>query len=161
MPNSLRELHACVISEASNEGLSPSQTCYALGWIFYDIFERADHDQENNNVVITPSDFDRYSRDIPLHKIRRDIAESQQEFGRAAADFMEPEILKRISVAIDESVVSTVKAYTSGWKTFFANVSAGIISGILFAVITFAAYKYVEVDPSLNAAGKVLVGNQK
>lgn len=157
MPNSLRELFDNIRSEADTQELSSHQACYAIGWIFFDIFERADHDEKNNGVRVSSSDLDRYAKDLPPTKIQRDVFESQQEFGRAAADFMEPEIQNRIEIAIESSIVSTVKSYTVGWKTFVANVMAGLISGILFAAITFAGYYYVKVDPSINATIKAEV----
>jgi len=157
MPNNLRELHAYIMDRARQDGLSASQITYAVGWIFFDIFERAEHEEKNNGVTITPADFDRFSKEISPNKINRDIDEAQQEFGRAAADFMEPEIEKRIGAAIETGIVRIVRSYTSGWKTFFANVTAGLVSGVLFAAISLAFYYYVEIDPSVFLAAKTSI----
>lgn len=154
MPNSLRELHQRIIKEAHDDGLSVAQALYAVGWIFFDIFERAEHEEKNNGVVIGPVELDRFAREIADSKIVRDISDAQQEFGRASAEFMEPEIQKRIRVAIDESIVSVVRSYTAGWKPFLVNVAAGVMAGVLFAGITVAGYVFVKIDPSVNAAAK-------
>jgi hypothetical protein len=140
MPNSLRELHETIVEECDKNGLSLPQIHFAVGWIFHDVFERADHDEANNGITVGPGDFDRYAKDIPGYKILRDIHEAQQVFGRSAASFMEDEIQKRISEAIDNSVVSTVRSFTTWWKPFLVNVSAGVVAGVLFAAITLAGY---------------------
>lgn len=156
MPDNLRELHDYIFQVAKEEGLSVPQTNYAVGWIFFDLFERAS-DEKRRGVALQSSDFDRFTKELAPAKIARDIYEAQQNFGREAAEFMEPEIQNRIRRAIDNSIVATVRAATSGWKAFLANVIAGVVSGVLFAAITISCYYYVKTDPSLNTAVKAVL----
>lgn len=121
----LRELYDRINQECKDADFSTSQDRYDVGWIFFDIFERADHDTKNG-ITVGPLDFDRYSNDLADTKITRDIADSQPDFGLAAATFMEGEIQRRIKDAIENSIVQTVRANTSGLKPFLTNVAAGL-----------------------------------
>jgi hypothetical protein len=159
MPGNLRQLYDHIAKECEEQNLQTAQQMYAVGWIFYDIFERASHD-EKQGMPVKPEDFDRYARDLADTKISRDIDEAQQDLGRVAAYFMEDEIQNRIKRAIDDSVVAVVKANTSGWKPFWTNVIAGVVAGAIFAAITIGGYIFVRLDPSLNAIVKDRLGQQ-
>jgi len=156
VPDNLWELHDFIFQVAKQEGLSVPQTNYAVGWIFFDLFERAGHEKSQGKLS-QPGDIDRFAQELAPAKIARDLHEAQQNFGREAAEFMEPEIQNRIRRAIDNSIVTAVKAATSGRKAFIANVLAGVVSGALFAIITISCYYYVKTDPSLNAAVKAAI----
>ena len=125
----------------------------------HDVFERADHDENENGIKVCATDFDRYAKDIPASKIYRDIEDSQQSLGRFAATFMEDEIQERIKTAINNSIVNTVRSFTTGVKPFVVNVTAGVMAGAIFAAITIAGYFLVKVDPSLNAIAKTALEN--
>lgn len=154
MPNSQRELFKYIWDKADNDEISRGVAIYAIGWLFYDLFERADHEEQLTNALVTPADIDRFARDLPTNKIDRDIGDAQQAFGTAAAEFMEEDTKRRIASAIDASVVSTVRGYTNSLRAFGLNVLAGVISGLLFAAVSLGLYFYVRVDPSINNVGK-------
>lgn len=61
---------------------------------------------------------------------------------------MEVEIERRIKVAIDQSIVSEVKAYTGSTKAFFLNVFSGIVAGFVFALILYYGDVLWERDTS-------------
>jgi len=158
MPNSQRELFKYIWDKADNEEISRGVAIYAIGWLFFDLFERADHEEQLTHALVTPADLDRFARDLPTNKIDRDIGDAQQAFGVAAAEFMEEDTKRRIAAAIDASVVSTVRGYTSSLKAFGLNVLAGVVSGALFAAASLGLYFYVHVDPSINNIGKGALG---
>lgn len=157
MANSLRELHQFVRDQAREQGLSRGVTLFAVGWIFYDLFERADHEEKQNGCAVTTTDLDRYVRETAVTKVLRDLDQSQSEFGRDAYDFMEEEIRRQVQVGIDQSILAQIRGYTTGWKAFGMNVLAGLVSGVLFAAITFGGYLYVRADPSMSGMGKGFV----
>jgi hypothetical protein len=176
MPDNIRELNDFIWSKTTTEQISNAAAFFAVGWILSDIFERCDHEEKEHQAPITAADIDKFVRDLPLQKIERDMYEAQQQFGRDAASFMEPEIQRRIEQEIDRSVVKTIQASsvdlkgavsqvaadvrtaTSGWKAFGMNVIAGVIAGVIFAATSFGLYEYVKVDPSLNNIGKTALG---
>jgi len=153
MPSNLRDLHDYIFKVSKDGGLSIPQCNYAVGWIFFDLFERAQH-EESRGASLLSSDFDRFAKELAPAKIERDIYEAQQEFGRAAAEFMAPEIEKRIKTAIEGSIVAIVRANTAGIKPFAINVTAGVVAGVIFAAITVSCYFFVKIDPSISAIAK-------
>jgi hypothetical protein len=48
---------------------------------------------------------------------------------------MEEEIQIRIKEDVDSSVLTEIKNYTNGLRTFFCSVAAGVLSGVVFAII--------------------------
>jgi hypothetical protein len=154
MPDNLKELHKYIWDKTEDNGISRGVALYAVGWIFYDIFERIIHHEQSTGVPITPDDIDRFVRDLPPAKIDRDIYDAQQAFGQDAFEFMEEDTEKRIREGIENSVVAVVRNFTSGWKAFGMNVIAGVVAGVIFAAVSLALYFYVKVDPSPNSIGK-------
>jgi hypothetical protein len=156
MPENIRGLYDAIRREGHQQGLSSPQITYAVGWIFYDLFERATHD-EQKGVNVTAETLDKYATDLPVGKISRDIDDAQEEFGRVAAAFMEDEIELRIKEATHSSIMKEIKSYTSSVRTFFSNILAGIISGFLFAVILVIMGRIYERDPSPVAISKEII----
>lgn len=157
MPNTVKELHEYIREEGERQGMSGGVVIYAVGWIFYDLFERADHESSRSGGTVSAADLDRFAQEIPINKIQRDIEEAQQDFGRVASAYLEEDIKRQIASAIDNSIVAQVRQYTNGWKSFVMNIVAGVISGLIFAAITIFGYFFVRVDPSLNGAAKVVI----
>src|SRR5258708_35043026 len=157
MPDDLKALHTYIRQKAIDGEISNGVATYAVGWIFFDIFERATHEEEVNKIPVNPADFDRFVKDLPLAKIDRDIFDAQQSFGSDAAGFMEEETERRIRASIDNSIVATVKGFTSGWKSFSLNVIAGVVAGLIFAAVSLGLYFLVIVDPSVTTIGKVVI----
>ena len=151
--NTLKDLNNYI----KEQDLSPGVRHYALGWLMFDLFERAEHEEKKNGQKSSTADLDLYVSQTPVGKFERDIEEAQQYFGQFAYDFMESDTQRRIRQAIDDSIVQTVKAATSGWKALTLNILSGVISAALFAAITVAGYYYVKSDPSPNAVGKAIV----
>ncbi len=44
MPNTVKELYQYILDEAERQEVSSGVMTYAVGWIFFDLFERADHE---------------------------------------------------------------------------------------------------------------------
>lgn len=136
------------------DDISKGVTFYAIGWVFFDLFERGRHEHRKDGKACATGDLDRFVQELPRAKIDRLIREAEQEFGGYAAEFMEDDTKKRIQAAVNDGVVATVKGYTSGWKTFGMNILAGLVSGVLFAGIALLLYLVVKDDPSLFAIAK-------
>lgn len=79
---------------------------------------------------------------------------AQEWYVSFARALLEDEVKQRIRREIDDSIVSVVRANTSGWKPFWVNVIAGVVAGALFASITIGGYIFVKLDPSVNAMAK-------
>ena len=157
MPNTVKELYEYIVHESARQQVSAGVMTYAVGWIFYDLFERADHEASQNGNAIKAEDLDRFAKEIPVTKLNRDIEDAQQEFGRVASAYLEDETERRIRAAVDSSILLQIRQYTSGWKSFGMNVIAGVIAGLIFAAITIFGYFIVRVDPSINGAAKVVI----
>jgi hypothetical protein len=157
MPAHGWEFYDLINQKCKDANFFTSQAQYAVGGIFFDIFERADHNTQNG-IIVGPLNFDQYTKDIADTKIIRDIADSQQDFDLAAATFKGDEIQRRIELAIENFIVQTVRANTAGWKPFSVNIAAGVIAGTFFAATTNRGYRYVKIDPSLNAVTRVVTG---
>jgi len=110
MPDNLTGLYRKIWEEAQQSGLSLAQTHYAVGWILFDLFERAEHEEKRTGCKPTAEIIDRCAAEIPDGKISRSIDEAQDEFGKAAANFMEDAIQIRNEAAIAASVVTEVRA---------------------------------------------------
>lgn len=156
-PETLNELFDYIWLD---EEISKGVKFYAIGWVFFDIFERCRHETNRTNKQCSTAELDKFVQELPYQKIDRLINEAEQQFGEYAAEFMEDDTKQRIERAINGGVVATVKSYTTGWKTFAMNVAAGVVSGIIFAAASLGLYFYVKVDPSVNAMGKNMVTGQ-
>ncbi len=160
MPDTLRELHAAILTKGKEDRLSGPQITYAVGWIFFDLFERASHD-EAKGVAVSADILDRYAADLPQPKIERDIEEAQQDFGQVAAAFMDEEIQSRINAAIERSILHEIKSYTGSFKAFCLNVTAGVVAGFVFAALLFFCARIYEKDPSPKQIGALLLNGTK
>lgn len=165
MPENLKDLYHRIWDEAQTSGLSVAQRHYAVGWIFFDLFERVEHEEKRNGGALSADALNGLACEIPDGRITRSIEEAQEEFGRAAAQFMEDEIQSRIASEIDRSVVAEVKtiksdlkSYTGSLKAFLMNVTAGITAGLAFAVILMILGTIWESDPSPVHLEKSLLG---
>jgi hypothetical protein len=147
MPETIRELYDSIVKEGREQGLSGPQRMYAVGWIFYDLFERASHD-EKKGIVVTAEHFDRYAAELPVSKIARDVEEAQEEFGRVAAEFMDEEIQNRVRYSVDNSILKEIKSFTGSFKSFCLNVTAGVVAGFVFAALLFFCARIYEKDAS-------------
>jgi hypothetical protein len=161
MPETLRQLHKIIQEESGRQGLTSAQIHYAVGYILFDVFERADHEESRLGASLTPEAFDKLAAELAPRKISRSIETAQEEFGKAAAQFMDDEIQNRIAEAIDRSVVSEVKAIVgqiasliSGSKVFWWNVAASVLGGVFLAVSLIVAAVIWDRDPSPIAAAK-------
>jgi hypothetical protein len=154
MPNSLRELHDFIRTHADKQDLPRGTALYAIGLVLFDFFENVEHREANDGCVVQIGEIDQYAKAIAEPKILRNLDQAHQAFGADALDFMRPEIERQIQIGIEDSILVRIRNYTSGWKTFGMNILAGIVSGALFAAISFGLYVYVKTDPSLNAVAK-------
>ncbi len=155
MPATLREFHRHIKAVSESLELSPAEQMFVAGWLLADVFEMADYG-EANGAVITATDLDRFARGVPETKIRREICNAQQAFGQAAAAFMEKEIQTRIRAAMDQSIVTAVREYTNSRKAFFLNVTAGVVSGVIFAALILFGNHLALHDPSPIQLGHAL-----
>jgi hypothetical protein len=155
MPATLRDFHRHINAVSESLGLSPAEQMFVVGWLFADIFELADH-EEAKGAVVGAVDLDRFARGVPETKIRREVCNAQQAFGQAAAAFMEKEIQIRIRTAMDQSIVTAVREYTNSRKAFFLNVTAGVVSGVIFAALILFGNNIAMHDPSPIQLGHAL-----
>ena len=84
MPNTVKELYQYILDEAGRQQVSAGVTTYAVGWIFYDLFERADHEALQNGGTIKAEDLDRFAKEVPTTKLGRvDGFNQHQPTGKA------------------------------------------------------------------------------
>jgi hypothetical protein len=168
MPESIRELYDAICAEVAIQKLTPALEHYAVGWVLFDIFERAEHEEARLGTSLSSAEFDKLALEITPGRIKRGVDEAQDEFGKAAASFMDHEMQNRIEDGINRSVVSEVKSVVSqvsiiksqidasinSPKAFFINVAAGLIGAAGFAVILIVASIIWDRDPSPIALAK-------
>ena len=158
MAENLKELYDYVSAKVEQEEISAAVGLYAVGWILFDLFEWLDLQKERNpNEPLSPELIDRWVREQPEGKIDREIENAEQSFGQAAILATEEETERRITEAINNSIISQIRQFTSGWKVFGLNILAGVVAGLIFAALAIFLYLYVSIDPSINSRVKSYV----
>ena len=155
MPQTLKELHDYIMQKVEREEVSGFAAHFAVGWIFYDIFEWMDLEKEKDPALTLNSDMiDNWVKQLPTQRIDREVDQASQVFGQAALELAEDDTQQRIRKAIDDSVVAQVKLFTSSWRAFGLNILAGVIAGLIFSALALYLYLFVLVDPSINQRAK-------
>lgn len=85
MPEGLNDLYDRIVRETHEQDLTDAQAHYAIGYLLFDVFERARHEKERKNREITGELLDELAAEVPHGRIVRGVAEAQDEFGIAAA----------------------------------------------------------------------------
>jgi hypothetical protein len=148
----LKELYDYIDAKVAQEEISGAVGLYAVGWILYDLFEWLDLQKERNpDLPLSPGLIDQWVREQPNTKIDREIENAEQNFGQAAVLATEEETQRRMTEAVNNSILAQVKQFTSGWKAFGLNILAGIVAGLIFSALAIYLYVYVLIDPSINA----------
>jgi hypothetical protein len=130
MPANPRDVFEA-FTRGNGEDDPPEVALLAYGAFSAELYEWVEHEEQRQGRPPKDEEINAWIAQIPDARLKRIRDEALESFGLAARAFLEREILRQRKEAVDQSILSEIQRFTSGFRAFGINVAAGIVAAFL------------------------------